>query len=136
MMDDEFFHDFAAKVFRLSRAIRLIYICDDRGRILGSDYRKDMIALKLSESELEKYTRPWIMQILMSDRFRETAGDLKYIFAVYEKILSAAIQVDFNRKQKIFVILSIDLVRSAPETVRFIEDKILPLVGENKDYFM
>jgi hypothetical protein len=130
---DEFLDDFAGKVFSTNKSIRFIGITDDHGRVLGTSYRKDVMRT-MSDEELEKYTAPWVMQIMMTERFKEVTGGMRYLLGVYHRLFTAGIPVDFNPKHKLFIMLAFDPSSRDPRWI--VEEKILPLIGENREYFM
>jgi hypothetical protein len=130
---DEFLHDFVQKVFAANRSIRFICITDQKGKVLGTSYRKDVMR-QMSDEELEQYTRPWVMQMLMNDLFENITGELRYFLGFYNRLYTATIPVVFNRKDRLFVILSFDISDADPRLL--VEEKILPLIGENRDFFI
>ena len=132
-MKDEFLSDFAKKVFSANKSIRFIGITDDHGTVLGTSYRKDVMK-PMSDAELEKYTGPWVMQIMMTDRFKPVTGDLRYLLGVYQKLYSAGIPITFSPNHRLFLMVSFD--QSSQDPRKIIEDKILPLLSENRDYLV
>ena len=73
-------------------------------------------------------------KIMMTDKFRNITGGLRFLLGVYQKLFTAGIPVEFNPTHPLFIILSFDQVARDPRFL--IEEKILPLIGENKDYFV
>ena len=130
---DEFLDDFVTKLFAAHRSIRFICMTDSKGHVLGSAYRKN-VTKRMTEDAIEKIARPWVMQTLIATGLQESTDELVYMLAVFQRTFAATIPISFNPKDRLITIISFEITIRDPR--RIIEEKILPLIGKNKDYFI
>jgi hypothetical protein len=66
-------------------------------------------------------------------KFEPLVGKTCYEIRIYEKLLTSIIHISYNPKHKIFVFLSFE---PGTDVQPVIEEKIMPMIEENKDFFM
>lgn len=131
-MRDDFFQNFAEEVFNLDSHIRFVGMASKEGKILGYRYQSGT-QNKMTEVEVEESLRPLIMQIHLYSKVREIAGELRYHIGTFNRLYAASIPVRLNPNAEIYVLMSFDL---GCRPYQIIEDRVLPLIGRDKDYFM
>jgi hypothetical protein len=137
--DDEFLNSFAKQIFSLDRSIRFLAIVDESGKIFALEM-KPHVRQRLSDEELEKFIMNWILQIMLFDKYEGLTGPLEYYMLKFRNVIGSAIPLrqgaiksHKTRHGRPFLIMSYELGTNALE---IIEEKILPLIGEKKDYFV
>jgi hypothetical protein len=136
--DDEFMGNFAKKVFSLDRSIRFLAIVDGQGKIYALEM-KPHVRHRLTDEELEKFIVNWVLQIMLFDKYESLTGPLEYYVLKFRNVVGSAIPLrqgpqssHKTKSGRTFLIMSYEIGTNAP---RIIEESILPLVSEAKDYF-
>jgi hypothetical protein len=136
--DDEFLSHFAKQIFSLDRSIRFLAIVDESAKIYALEM-KPHVRQRLSDEELEKFIMNWILQIVLFDKYEGLTGPLEYYVLKFRNVIGSAIPLKQGstkshktKRGRPFLIMSYEIGTNAP---RIIEEKILPLAAEKKDYF-
>jgi hypothetical protein len=130
-MKDSFFQGFCDQVFSLDKHIRFVGLATGQGRLLAAKYANDA-QNTMTDSQIEESLAPLVMQAQLYHKIREIAGKLRYHIGTFEKLYSAAIPASFDPKAEVFIIMSFEL---GCNPVRIIEDSVIPIIRDNKDYF-
>ena len=129
-MKDTFFQGFCDQVFHVDKHIRFVGIATGEGKLLAAKYA-DEAQNTMSESELEQSLAPLVMQAQLYHKVRAIAGNLRYHIGTFERLYSAAISASFDPKAEVFILMSFEL---GCDPARIIEDRIIPLIRDSKDY--
>ena len=130
-MKDTFFQGFCDQIFNLDKHIRFVGVATGQGKLLAAKY-SDYLQNTLTETEIEQSLAPLVMQAQLYHKIREIAGKLRYHVGTFEKLYSAAIPASFDPKAEVFILMSFEL---GCDPARIIEDHIIPIIRDNKDYF-
>ena len=130
-MKDTFFQGFCDQIFSLDRHIRFVGLATGQGKLLAAKY-SDYPKNTLTETEIEQSLAPLVMQAQLYHKIHEIAGKLRYHIGTFEKLYSAAIPASFDPKAEVFILMSFEL---GCDPARIIEDRIIPIIRDNKDYF-
>ena len=130
-MKDTFFQGFCDQIFSLDTHIRFVGLATGQGKLLAAKY-SDYPKNTLTETEIEQSLAPLVMQAQLYHKIREIAGKLRYHVGTFEKLYSAAIPASFDPKAEVFILMSFEL---GCDPARIIEDRIIPIIRDNKDYF-
>jgi hypothetical protein len=137
--DDEFMNLFAKQVFVLDRSIRFLAIVDESAKIYALEM-KPHVRQRLSDEELEKFIMNWILQIVLFDKYESLTGPLEYYVLKFHNVIGSAIPLlqgpiksHKTKSSRPFLIMSYEIGTNAS---RIIEEKILPMIADKKDYFV
>ena len=130
-MKDTFFQGFCEQIFSLDRHIRFIGIATGQGKLLAAKYASEA-QNTMTDEQIEDSLAPLVMQAQLYHKVRAIAGKLRYHIGTFEKLYSAAIPAGFDPKAEVFILMSFEL---DCDPVRIIEDGIIPIIRDNKDYF-
>ncbi len=136
--DDEFIGQFAKQIFSMDMSIRFLAIADEKAKIYAYQM-KPHLSQHLTDDELEKFIMNWVVQIMMFDKYERFTGALEYYLLKFHNVIGAAmplrqgpISEDKSRTGRLFLIMSFEL---GIDCAKIIEERILPLISESKDYF-
>jgi hypothetical protein len=131
-LKDQFLHELSERIFNADESVRFIGITDARGRLLGVAGRHGLTT-PYSDRVIEEYTVPAVIKAHINERFEPVLGKPRYDVGVFERLITAVIPVSYNPKSKLFVFLTFEL---GAEAHNIIERKILPIIEQNRDFFM
>lgn len=132
LLKDQFLHELSERIFNADESVRFIGITDARGKLLGVAGRHDLTK-PYSDKVIEEYTIPAVIKVHINEKFEPILGKPRYDIGIFERLITAVIPVSYNPKSKLFVFLTFEL---GAEAHNIIEKKILPIIEQNKDFFM
>ena len=130
-MKDTFFQSFCDQAFSIDEHIRFIGIATGEGKLLAAKYANDA-QNTMTDAQIEESLAPLVMQAQLYHKVRAIAGKLRYHVGTFEKLYSAAIPASFDPKAEVFILMSFQL---GCDPARIIEDRLIPIIQDNKDYF-
>ena len=129
---------FAKQVFALDKAIRFLAIVDENANVYALQM-KPTVRQRLSDEELEKFIMNWILQIMLFDKYESLTGPLEYYMLKFRNVVGSAmplrqgpIRSHKTMAGRTFMIMSYEMGTDAS---KIIEERILPMIADNMDYF-
>ena len=138
MVDEQYFAGFCHQILNEHPSIRFVGLADRMGHLITTVYRKGLGPL-MDSKDTEKYTFQTIIRASMREVFEDKIGKLRYAVGIYEKLIRATIPIAYNNngsgrnRNKFYLLISFDL---DSDYGLIVERKILPIVKEQKEYFM
>lgn len=129
---DEFLGNFCEKVFALHKSIRFVSAVSQKGKFLAMKKRPEVLA-DVSMESLEDFAHAWIFQLLVMTAYEEVTGPLDYYLLKFRKLQGAAVPLQRDGPDRMFMMMSFDLGCDPRE---IIEGEIVPLVEKNSEFFM
>jgi hypothetical protein len=131
--EEEYFTSFCHQILNEHPSIRFVGLTDRLGHLITTAYRKNLVPL-MDSKDTEKYALQTVIRASTRETFADKIGRLQFAVGVYEKLIRATIPIAYsNRNRKFYLLLSFDL---GSDYVHIIENKILPIINEHKEYFM
>jgi hypothetical protein len=129
-LKDAFFQGLCDQVFGVDKHIRFIGIATGEGKLLAAKYA-DEAQNTMTDAQLEQSLAPLVMQAQLYHKVRKIAGKLRYHIGTFERLYSAAIPASIDPKAEVFILMSFEL---GCDPARIIEDRIIPIIRDNRDY--
>ena len=116
-----------SEILGLDRSIRYVGLADHLGSLVATVYRPGLVPLSTRE-ETEGYTVQAI-QRMGAVQGGSKVGRLEYVVGKFEHLVRATVPVVSSRKDKFYLMLSIDL---GPDPAKIIENRVLPQIEKSK----
>jgi hypothetical protein len=131
-MDSSDAQDFCTEVVECDDSVRAAAIANDVGSMIALYYRRGLMPL-LAREESERYSIAAVIRAMTHEMFASKIGNMRYAVVVHEKIIQVTIPVTYDQKKKFFLLVGFNVGSNFVEVV---ENKIMPLVKKNRQYFL
>lgn len=131
-MDSSDAQDFCTEVVECDDSVRAAAIANDVGGMIALHYRRGLMPL-LAREESERYSIAAVIRAMTHEMFARKIGNLRYAMAVHEKVIQVTIPVRYDQEKKLFLLIGFSVGSSFVDVV---ENKIMPLVKKNRQYFL
>jgi hypothetical protein len=131
-MDSSDAQDFCTEVVECDDSLRAAAIANDVGSMIALYYKRGIMPL-LSREESERYSIAAVIRAMTHEMFASKIGNMRYAIVVHEKIIQVTIPVTYDQKKKFFLLVGFNVGSNFVEVV---ENKIVPLVKKNRQYFL
>jgi hypothetical protein len=129
---DDYFQNFCAQIIDKHYFIRSAAIANNVGHLMAAAYRKNLVPLMTFEDSARAAAQAAI-RAATRNKFKSKIGELQFSISRYEKLVRATIPIKNDEKLRFLLLLTFDIEVEA-DTI--ILRKILPLLSENKEYFI
>lgn len=135
MVDELYFASLCRQILNEDPSIRFVGIIDRHGHLVATAYRKGLVPL-MNKEETEKYAIHTVIRASMRETFAANIGKLQYAVGIYGKLIRATVPIAYgaNSNNKFYLLMSFD--RNTSDVNAIIENRVLPRIEENKDYFL
>jgi hypothetical protein len=127
---------FCNQVLKSDKHIRFVGLANNIGTLLSTAYREQLIPL-MNKEETAHYAIKAILRAATREDFEDKTGRLHYSIGKYERLIRATVPIivkDYE-SSKFYLLLSFDVEKGSDVISSIIENKILPLINENKEFF-
>lgn len=131
-MDSSDAQDFCTEIVECDNSIRAAAIANDVGNMIALYYRRGTMPL-LAREESERYAIAAVIRAMTHEMFAGKLGNLRYAISTHEKVTQVTVPVRHNPEKKFFLLIGFDLDSNF---VGIVENKIVPLIKKNKEYFL
>jgi hypothetical protein len=132
----QYFESLCQQIQQKDHSIRFVGIADKHGNLAATAYRERLIPL-MDKEETEKYALQTVIRASMRETFAAKIGEMQYAIGIYRNLIRATIPIangETNNSGKFYVLISFD--RKTQEVNAIIENKVLPFLAENREYFL
>ena len=129
---DDYFQNLCTQIVGKHYFIRSAAIADNIGHLMAASYRKNLVAM-LTFEDSSRAAAQAAIRAATRNKFKSKIGELHFSISRYEKLVRATIPIRNGEKIRFLLLLTFDIEAEADSIIL---RRILPLLFENKEYFI